>query len=114
MSITTTDEIKSRIKISLADTEHDEFIATRILGAEAFILAQLNNDFTDDEGVTTDPHDLKDAVADLILDDLHNSLTERRIESESIGNYSVKYNSQPGGRKNEIINRLNHYRKLKW
>jgi len=107
MAIITVEEVKTLLSIPGDDVTKDDVIETMIPIVEDFVKRHCNDEFTDDEGVTSFPGGLKLPAAQLI----GYQLEYKGVAGESIGDYSVSFFANiPDG----IKTMLKPYKKLRF
>lgn len=105
MAIITLAEVKTLL--SITDSSKDTLITALIPIVEDFVTKYCNDDFTDEDGVTSFPAGLKLPTAQLIKF----QMDYKGVSSESIGDYSVSFfGNIPDG----IKSMLRPYKKLKF
>lgn len=105
MAIITLAEVKTLLSIS--DDTKDDQIEMMIPIVEDFVTKYCNDDFTDEDGVTSFPAGLKLPTAQLIKF----QLDYKGVSGESIGDYSVSFfGNIPDG----IKSMLRPYKKLRF
>lgn len=107
MALTTLEEVKTLLSIPATDTKKDALITVLIPIVEDFIKMHCNDDFTDEDGVTSYPAGLKLPAAQLIK----YQMEYKGVSGESVGDYSVSFLSNiPDG----IKSMLRPYKKVRF
>ncbi len=105
MAIVTLAEVKTLL--SITDSSKDALITALIPIVEDFVVRHCNDDFTDEDGVTTFPAGLKLPVAQMIK----MQIEYKGVAGSTVGDYSVSFFANiPDG----IRSMLKPYKKLKF